>query len=439
MLKVSNLDVSYGKHQALNKLSLQVDKGELVVILGANGAGKSSLLRAVAGLCEGQMSGAVTLAGEDITHKTPDEIVSRGVALVPEGRAIFGDLIVSENLKLGAYTKRAQLEMPKNLALVYELFPKLRERAKQVARTMSGGEQQMVAIGRALMSAPDFLMLDEPSLGLSPLLSKDLFQVLAKIRDAGLGVLVVEQNAKLSLSVADRGYLIEVGSLVGEDSAQNLSNDPAVQAAYLGAGKKTTGKKTNVASFASKPAKDIGTAGQFIKPNGLDEKSSATPFSDERNLSELLQKADKMARERPRIAVPEQPVAADNQLQSADAPRSQTSPSQTLPLQTLPLQTLAVQSTKMTEQTASQPATLADLKASETRIEAMLKEFENAAVNARIGVADPAPIKQNSPDSDTRYAAEEPLPEIPVYRKSEIQIFKRNQHGVLEPAGKSNA
>ncbi len=234
MLEVHDLSVRYGQHRALERASLRVAPGEIVVILGANGAGKSTLLRAIAGICDGTVDGAITMAGEPILGLPPHMIVEHGIALVPEGRGIFGDLSVRENLVLGANPERARREQEANLARVLRLFPKLREREKQLVRTMSGGEQQMVAIGRALMSNPAILMLDEPSLGLSPLLSKELFATLNQVRSAGVGLLLVEQNARLSLAIADRGYLIENGHIVREDRAQALRDDPAVQAAYLG-------------------------------------------------------------------------------------------------------------------------------------------------------------------------------------------------------------
>jgi branched-chain amino acid transport system ATP-binding protein len=235
MLTISDLSVSYGLHSALTDVSLAVSPGEIVVMLGANGAGKSSLLRAVAGICKGEKSGRIDLNGKSLVGRKPDEIVESGIAFVPEGRGIFGALTVWENLMLGAYSKRGQSGRDKNLEWVLELFPKLVERKDQVARTMSGGEQQMVAIGRAMMANPEILMLDEPSLGLSPLLCRELFGNLSHIREMGMGVLLVEQNAKQSLAIADRGYLIENGEITGENSAEAMLKDPAVQAAYLGA------------------------------------------------------------------------------------------------------------------------------------------------------------------------------------------------------------
>lgn len=232
-LEVQGVSVAYGKHQALDNVSLQVEPGEIVVILGANGAGKSSLLGTIAGLVERQ-SGSVSIGAVTTSGFRAHQVVSSGLALVPEGRGIFGDLSVEENLTLGAHAKHARLRENEQLQRVYQLFPKLIERRNQIARTMSGGEQQMVAIGRALMSAPDILMLDEPSLGLSPLLASEVFKTLKKVRETGLGILLVEQNAKQSLGIADRGYLLETGRITAEDSAQNLLNDPAVRQAYLG-------------------------------------------------------------------------------------------------------------------------------------------------------------------------------------------------------------
>jgi branched-chain amino acid transport system ATP-binding protein len=233
MLEVSGLSVVYGKHRALGDVTLSVAQREIVVILGANGSGKTSLLKAIAGVVP-KFGARISLNGRDLNRMRANDIVEAGLALVPEGRGIFGELTVRENLLLGAYAKRARAKEKENLERAVSLFPKLAQRMGQAANTMSGGEQQMVAIGRALMSAPDILLLDEPSLGLAPVVCGELFASLGKIRDAGIGVLLVEQNAKRSLQIADRGYLIETGRITGEGSAAQLREDPAVQRAYLG-------------------------------------------------------------------------------------------------------------------------------------------------------------------------------------------------------------
>ncbi len=255
MLEVKGLSATYGKHRALDGASLHVAPGEIAVILGTNGAGKSTLLKSIAGICEGRVSGTVTMSGEPLLGLPPHKVVERGVALVPEGRGIFGDLSGRDNLMLGANPERAREDYAQVYDRLISLFPKLEERANQIARTMSGGEQQMVAIGRAMMSNPVILMLDEPSLGLSPLLSKELFQNLKAVREAGLGILLVEQNARLSLGIADRGYLLENGEILREDRAEVLRNDPAVQAAYLGGGgSKSAPRPAELAPNTARPA-----------------------------------------------------------------------------------------------------------------------------------------------------------------------------------------
>ena len=235
MLEVSGLSAFYGHHRALDDVQLEVARSEIVAVLGANGAGKTTLLKAIAGLVAPRPGARISLDGETLCGAAPHAIVEAGVALVPEGRGVFGELTVRENLLLGAYARRARGKAAANLDLVYRLFPRLRERLRQRVRTMSGGEQQMVAIGRALMSDPVILLLDEPSLGLSPLLCTELFRVLAGIRGTGLGILLVEQNVRQSLKIADRGLVIETGRIVGHGSALALAADPAVQRAYLGA------------------------------------------------------------------------------------------------------------------------------------------------------------------------------------------------------------
>ena len=235
MLEVNGLSASYGKHRALDNVNIRVDAGELVVMLGANGAGKSSLLRALGGMLRPHPGASARLAQQELLSMPPHQLVEAGLALVPEGRGVFVDLTVRENLRLGALTSRARSSEIRNYERVLDLFPRLSERLDQRVGTMSGGEQQMVAVGRAIMSAPKILLLDEPSLGLSPLMCHELFRAIERIRELGVGVLLVEQNANLSLRIADRGYLLETGRVVGQGGARELREDPAVQRAYLGA------------------------------------------------------------------------------------------------------------------------------------------------------------------------------------------------------------
>lgn len=234
MLEISNLSLSYGKHLALDNVSVSVAKGEIVVMLGANGAGKSSLLKAIGGLVPWPTGARRRMNGQNISALAPHLLVEAGIALVPEGRGNFVDLTVRENLLLGAYPRRGRAGEATSLDLILSLFPRLEERLGQQVRTMSGGEQQMVAVGRALMSKPDILLLDEPSLGLSPLMCKELFASLARVRSTGAGMLLVEQNARRSLALGDRGYLLENGRIAGEAAAADLANDPNVSRAYLG-------------------------------------------------------------------------------------------------------------------------------------------------------------------------------------------------------------
>ena len=234
MFEIADLSVSYGRHRAVSDAALQVQRGEIVVLLGANGAGKSTLLKAVAGLVPAHPGARVLLGGSSIAGLPAHRIVNQGLALVPEGRGVFVELSVRENLALGAFPERARAGEARALAAVLALFPRLAERLNQAVRTMSGGEQQMVAIGRALMSAPTILLLDEPSLGLSPLLCRELFASLSRVRDSGLGVLLVEQNARQSLGIADRAYVMATGRVSGGGAASDALNDDSVRSAYLG-------------------------------------------------------------------------------------------------------------------------------------------------------------------------------------------------------------
>lgn len=234
MLEVRNLSVWYGQHRALSHVDIEVGRGEIVVVLGANGAGKSSLLKAIGGMVPWDPSAKRIIGGTDVSKLEPHLLVEHGIALVPEGRGNFVELTVRENLLLGAYSRGRENEAGR-LEELFVLFPRLKERLHQQVRTMSGGEQQMVALGRAMMSRPAVLLLDEPSLGLAPVVCKELFRLLPRIRDTGVGILLVEQNAKQSLAIADRGYLLENGRTTVSGSSARLASDEAVGRAYLGA------------------------------------------------------------------------------------------------------------------------------------------------------------------------------------------------------------
>jgi branched-chain amino acid transport system ATP-binding protein len=234
MLEVEGLSLSYGKHEALCDVTLRVDPGEVIAILGANGAGKTSLLKSITGLTRPH-AGKVVFNNQEITSLPPHRIVELGIALVPEGRRLIGPLTVGENLLLGAYASRARGPEQKNLGYVFDLFPRLKERRRQLVKTMSGGEQQMLAVARALMSNPTMLLLDEPSLGLAPRLVQDLFTILSRIaQESNLSVLLVEQNAHRALAMSQRAYLLANGRIVGEGSARELHDDPIVAKSYLG-------------------------------------------------------------------------------------------------------------------------------------------------------------------------------------------------------------
>ncbi len=233
LLDVENIDAQYGRIRALDGVSLHVHEGEIVTLIGANGAGKTTTLRAISGLIR-PTHGAIRFAGDDLLKLTPDAIVRRGVGHSPEGRRVFARMTVRENLDLGAYARNARAEIEIDFERVLEIFPRLRERLQQKAGTLSGGEQQMLAIARALMSRPRLLMLDEPSLGLSPILVQTIFGVIREINASGTTILLIEQNARQALSVANRGYVLEVGKIVYSDTSVNLMASEAVRAAYLG-------------------------------------------------------------------------------------------------------------------------------------------------------------------------------------------------------------
>ena len=233
MLKIDELKVSYGGIEAVKGISFEVPDGQIVTLIGANGAGKSTTLRTIAGLVQ-PAGGRIHFQAEDITALSPDRIVSKGITLVPEGRRVFPDLTVLENLKIGAYLRKDREQIEHDLNWVYELFPRLKERSWQAAGTLSGGEQQMLAVGRALMSRPKLIMMDEPSLGLAPLIVKGIFDIIKEINRMGVTVLLIEQNANMALKIADIGYVLETGKITLTGPGSELLANEAVKKAYLG-------------------------------------------------------------------------------------------------------------------------------------------------------------------------------------------------------------
>ena len=231
VLKVDNINVYYGSIHAIKGISFEVNAGEIVTLIGANGAGKSSTLNTISGLLRSR-TGSIDFMGEDFGKVPPHQIVSRGLALVPEGRRIFLQMTVQENLEMGAYVRKSGIR--EKMEKVYAYFPRLKERYKQVAGTLSGGEQQMLAMGRALMSDPKVIMLDEPSMGLAPILVEEIFTIIQHLHESGTTILLVEQNAQAALSVADRGYVLETGKIVASGTGAELLVSPAIKKAYLG-------------------------------------------------------------------------------------------------------------------------------------------------------------------------------------------------------------
>ena len=231
ILEIKDLSVNFGGIKAVKDISIDVEQGKIITLIGATGAGKSTILRSISGIVKPQ-SGDILLDGVSILGQTPDAIVSKGITLVPEGRRVFPNLTVLENLKIGAYLRKDKLD--DDLAHVYDLFPRLKERSWQMAGTLSGGEQQMLAVGRALMSRPRLIMMDEPSLGLAPLVVKEIFAIIREINESGITVLLNEQNANMALKIADEGYVIETGTLTLSGTGEELLNNEAVKEAYLG-------------------------------------------------------------------------------------------------------------------------------------------------------------------------------------------------------------
>lgn len=426
MLVINDLTVRYAMHEALTSVSLKISRDEIVVILGANGAGKSTLLSAIAGNCAGQISGSVILDGEPLENLDAAQIVERGIAYVPEGRGVFADLSVEENLQLGAYTEHARRTEQQSLGDVLTLFPKLEDRKKQIVRTMSGGEQQMVAIGRALMSAPSILMLDEPSLGLSPLLCKELFSSLEYVRASGVGILLVEQNAKQSLGISDRGYLLGNGKIIGHDNAQDLLGNPEVQSAYLGGSitKQTSSPKTTVVSESIDSAKhdEVGSTHRTIHP-AAKHGHSPTVSSDSLvsgDINEMVARASSAATE----------------MRDIDA---------ALPVQVIKLSANQSQSVKRRDRAGSQQFTIDSSTGKDSQhrqlpatndveVQAMLDEFEIAAQSAARGSikASKNSTKSVKPSkASTTRDDELPLPHIPVFKKSSVTVYRRDGSGKL--------
>ena len=233
LLKVDNINVFYGNIHAVKDVSFEVNEGEIVTLIGANGAGKSTLMRTISGLVKAQ-SGSILWNGQEILGKPIDQIVASGIAMSPEGRRVFADLTVLENLKIGAYLRKDKAETEKDLQWVFKLFPRLEERSWQSAGTLSGGEQQMLAMSRALMSHPKLMMLDEPSMGLAPILVDQIFDIIKELHKAGTTILLVEQNARKALQIADRAYVLETGSITLSGTGAELASSDAVKKAYLG-------------------------------------------------------------------------------------------------------------------------------------------------------------------------------------------------------------
>ncbi len=233
MLEIRDLEVYYGVIQAIRGISFDVNEGEVIALIGANGAGKTTILHTITGLLSPK-AGSITFEGQDIRKVPGYKIVSMGMAHVPEGRRVFSELTVLQNLKMGAYTRKDKNEIEETLKAVYKRFPRLEERQNQVSGTLSGGEQQMLAMGRALMSHPKIILMDEPSMGLSPIFVNEIFDIIREVSEGGTTVLLVEQNAKKALSIADRAYVLETGNIVLEGKASNLLNDHSIKKAYLG-------------------------------------------------------------------------------------------------------------------------------------------------------------------------------------------------------------
>ena len=371
LLEVSNLSVAFGKHTAVDAVNFYLAAGEVVVILGANGAGKSTLLKSLGGMVQPHPGAQVSVQGSGITGVPAHLVVEAGVALVPEGRGIFGELSVRENLLLGGFAKRAREELDPNLGQVFSLFPRLQERQAQIARTMSGGEQQMVAIGRALMSKPKVLMLDEPSLGLSPILSKEVFRAIARVAQSGVGVLLVEQNARLSLAIADRGYVMENGRMSAGQPAAAMLQDSGLQRSYLGGAKQA-------AQGISQPKASAPPATTAPRGQSADDAVAAA-----RRVVAGIPLARWVAEAAQRAQVPSGGVMTAREPRLA--PKGATTGGQTL--------------------------------------DAVCQSIEAIAQRARVGA-------QPSVGQDV-HATAAAAPRVEVWRRAEVEVYKRNSTGQM--------
>ena len=386
LLQASHVSVSYGRHQAVEDAALEVHAGEIVVILGANGAGKTTLLKAISGMVACSPGALISVCGMPMGGASAHALVEAGLALVPEGRGIFGELSVRENLLLGAFAKRAREGEAQRLTEVFTLFPRLRERQDQVVRTMSGGEQQMVAIGRAMMSRPQVLMLDEPSLGLSPLLSQEVFKTLRQIADSGIGVLLVEQNARMSLSVANRGYLIETGHMSASYDATAMLQDKNIQESYLGAHTEEDGPSAN------KP--ETHTAGPVLAASALPRSASSMPHTES---SAVHIPIDELVR-----------VASARSLRTQALPPSMPS---------LPAEPVSVPRVQLSR------AETADI---DNSIDAVVQRALEST-RRRTPASDPG----LTPGAPAFSGTTKPSAKVEIWRKPTVEIFRRNQSGDL--------
>jgi len=406
MLEIRHLNAAYGHHPALQDVSISVGKGEIVAILGANGAGKSTLLRAIAGICEGEVTGEINLSGNPITNLSPDAIVASGLALVPEGRGIFGDLTV------------------------LNLFPKIGERQDQIARTMSGGEQQMVAIGRAMMSAPDILMLDEPSLGLAPVLCQELFQNLAQVKQLDIGILLVEQNARQSLAIADRGYLLENTRITHEDSAARLATDPSVQKAYLGVSASTETVRKNAdqttSESAALPLPDSHPSGAFTTSVGELRRSADQQIGG--SIEDLVAAATAATAFSATVSPPAPTGVTTRPVESYEGVNNKPRPATTSAMSSGEVERV----TRDIEQAAQEARRRARSRFSSRSIHKN-NDGQNQQDNTRAQPANSASVNgsSNGNTGDTKAEGDKAVV-VEVYKRPRVEVYRRRPSGEFE-------